>query len=864
MRIIYLEMCGIGPYKDKIYIDFREFENRGLFLITGPTGSGKTTIFDGISFALFGETSGSVREKTTLRSDFASDDTTTYVKLSFEYKGKSYIINRNPKYMRLRKRGEGYTEEKENAYIECEDEILASGIKETTDKVKELLGIDFSQFKQIAMIAQGEFLNLLVAKSDERTKIFRDIFNTKIYDTITNLLKVEAKRTSSKLKLINDRIERSINQVNSEYQLKEGCSYNEFQTRLKEYLKEDKKRLNDINSKISNVRKEILDITANIENAKHDNEGIIKLGQYVERYSGLLEVEIEIEEKKDKVLRGERYLRVYIKQAYFIKEEERLNAFIKEKNDLKELVKQLKDKQKKLFTKLELLENDLVKAEKLEEIIDLISVEITEIDEVKILLREFNEGKANFLAAEKIKKEKQIQFDESEVLYKSSLAGILASELVDNKPCPVCGSINHPKPANCKEDVLDKNKLDNLKREYEEEREKADRAFETVTKTKSILERLLLKYGYNCDDKLISSEELDDLHIKKLKEKKESELIVSQVKESERIIEKEKNEIIIEISTNTALLEEKELQIKKAKDLALQYKEDFYSALSENEFLSLKDYEEGKISKEDEKLLRNEIDNYYNNKKSYEDTIKMLQEQFNGKEILNTDEMTKNLELQKNNENEILQSKDLINGRVTLNEQLYNSITEDLKEKESNSKFYGIINDLERTAKGDNPKKLIFEQYVLSSYFDEMLRAANLRLKKMTNERYELFRVEEVESIRTKDSLEIEVMDCYTGKKRSVKTLSGGESFKAALSLALGMSDVIERSAGGIEIGTLFIDEGFGALDDESLNQAIDALTMLTKRNRLIGIISHVSELKERIDNKIVVEKTSTGSRIKQ
>lgn len=857
-------MCGIGPYKDKVYIDFNEFENRGLFLITGPTGSGKTTIFDGITFALFGETSGNIREKTTLRSDFASDETTTYVKLSFEYKGKIYAINRNPKYLRLRKRGDGYTEEKENAYIECEDEILASGIKETTDKVKELLGIDFSQFKQIAMIAQGEFLNLLVAKSDERTKIFRNIFHTKIYDTITNLLKFEAKKLSSNLKIINDRIERSINQADLEEQLKEGYSNSEFHARLKESLTEDKKRLVDINSKINNIKKEILSITAKIENAKHDNEGIAKLGEYKEKYNILLETEREIEEKKDTVSKGERYLRVYIKQANFIKEEERLNVLKREKDKLNELVKQLKEKQQQLVIKLELLEKDLVNAKKLEEKISIISVEIIEIEEISILLKEFNEGKTKYLEAEKLKKEKQIQFDESEVLYKSSLAGILASELVDNKPCPVCGSFNHPKPSVCKEDVPDKNKIDNLKREYEEERKRADKAFETVTKTKSILERLLFKYGYNCEDKLISSEELKTLHNNKLKEKKESELIVSKVKESESIIEKERNEIVINISANIALLEEKELQIKKAEELSLQYKEEFNKTLAENEFSSLEEYEESKISKEDEKLLRNQIDNYYNNKKSFEDTIKMLKEQFNDKKILNTDEMTKKLELQENKETEVLQSKDLINGRLTLNEQLYKLITQDLKEKEINSKLYGVINDLERTAKGDNPKKLIFEQYVLSFYFDEMLQAANLRLKKMTNERYELFRVEEVESIKTKDSLEIEVMDCYTGKKRSVKTLSGGESFKAALSLALGMSDVIERSAGGIEIGTLFIDEGFGALDDESLNQAIDALTMLTKKNRLIGIISHVSELKERIDNKIIVEKTSTGSRIKK
>ena len=202
--------------------------------------------------------------------------------------------------------------------------------------------------------------------------------------------------------------------------------------------------------------------------------------------------------------------------------------------------------------------------------------------------------------------------------------------------------------------------------------------------------------------------------------------------------------------------------------------------------------------------------------------------------------------------------------KITVNEKALRSISEKQKERNVLEERYSLIRGLEQIATGKNKDRMVFEQYVLSSYFEDIVAAANLRLGKMTGGRYQLSRVEKVADGRTTDSLNLEVLDHFTGKKRPVKTLSGGESFKAALSLALGLSDVVQAYAGGIQIETLFIDEGFGALDEESLEQAMSTLDGLTEHNRLIGIISHVTELKERIDKKIVVEKGRSGSHIYQ
>lgn len=848
-------MCGIGPYRDKTFIDFSKFNNSGIFLITGPTGSGKTTIFDGITFALFGETSGSVREKSSLKSDFLQEDTKVYVRLVFEYRGNIYTVNRNPKYLRARKRGGGYTEEKENAVIEKDNSILASGVKETNEKVEEILGIDFKQFKQIAMIAQGEFLDLLVAKSDERTKIFRDIFDTKIYDTITVMLKQKVREAAGTLKQINSRIEENIKLS----MVPEGMDNLDG---LKNLVKKDGQELKNIENVIEKIKVEIYRLTAESEKKSFINSQIIQLNKYIDEYEKLISEQKTIDDNKEQIDRGEKYLRVYVKEKEYLTEKKYYEDYSKQLGEIEISLKELLNVEKKL-------KEDSLKCRMLSEEVDNLQDQIrgfnNNIDELKELdekLKIYRQKQQAYIEIRQKKLAAKMEYEKAEDLYKASAAGILAMELLENKPCPVCGATHHPNPATISHKVPDREFMNESKARCEGLGKKEDAAFEEVTSIKGAIEATLNKYGFNWVDKIITKENLDSIILNNENEKNKSE---ETLKNHRKVIEENEKLIKVnsrELATTQALGDNIKKKLEEnTRDIL--YKEFLYE-LEKNGFKDYKEYTQGEITEAYKEELKVKVNNYYNTKKSLQDAIGRLQQEYGTAEYADLDQIKEDINRVKAEEKALTDKADILKNRLSVNKQAFTSLNDAMKEKAELEAYYGVIADLEKTAKGENGRKLVFEQYVLSSYFDNILKAANLRLSKMTNERYVLYRVEEVGSIKTKDGLEIEVLDNYTGRKRSVKTLSGGESFKTALALALGMSDTIERNAGGIELGTLFIDEGFGTLDEESLNQAIEALTMVTKNHRLIGIISHVPELKERIGDKIQVERTSTGSRIIQ
>ncbi|HAB62069.1 MAG TPA: SMC family ATPase, partial [Lachnospiraceae bacterium] len=289
-------------------------------------------------------------------------------------------------------------------------------------------------------------------------------------------------------------------------------------------------------------------------------------------------------------------------------------------------------------------------------------------------------------------------------------------------------------------------------------------------------------------------------------------------------------------------------------------KEELETALQKFGFTSIEAYKEASMLEADRTALDDEIRTYIETCNEKEAKKKTLQETLGQESVIDVDKLKEECKALTMQKEKVIEEKQAYHTKQAVNEKAYKSMKEKLAKRSSLEEEYGIVKQLDNMTKGNNPDRLVFEQYVLASYFEDILNAANLRLLIMTNSRYELLRSTGVSDARKKDSLDIEVLDHYTGKKRSVKSLSGGESFKAALSLALGMSDIIQSYAGGIEIDTLFIDEGFGTLDVESLEQALETLSKLTEKNRLIGIISHVNELKERINNQIVVERGKQGS----
>lgn len=756
MRPKYLEMSAWGPYKELVTIDFESFEKGALFLIAGSTGSGKTTIFDGICFAIYGDTSGKEREKTTLRSDFAEEDRATYVKLVFTHNGLSYEVYRNPEYKRPKKRksAEGaltYTTEKENAILTLPDGTVLEGVTVVNRKLQEIMALDYSQFKQISMIAQGEFDRLLTAPSQEKTKIFRGIFGTEKFDLFTQALKNKAAESYRKVSEYTHRMEEDIKiHAKGECELEELASASHINyeaveamlaKRLAFYMQEKARLSADLAEKEKAVTMQV----AAHNQALTQQKKLDQLKTAKERYQKLLDTRNQYEDTRKRLKMAEEALGIS-------KEYEQL------------------------------LENRKLSRKKAEQVIRA--------------TKEVEEARTQYLEVEKKERAAYDMWQQADMAYKRASIGIVADMLVPGQPCPVCGSLEHPAPFQSDGTIPNAKEVEQFKKAHEKEKS-----------------RQLTVYGH-----------------------------VQAALEGLRKAEEEEKE------AKEALADCKRNWEEKLKASSFAEEEAFLGArLSDKEALKCRE----QVSKWEELIT------------STKAVLEHISEELSGITLLDIEAveamykqaLAEQEAVREAQQEVILKEAQMKNGLTSLKENMTRA--------EAYRKEYGVIKDLENMATGNNSKRLVFEQYVLSSYFEDILAAANIRFRHMTMDRYEMVRKAEVTDARTKDHLDITIVDYYTGKMRPVSTLSGGERFNASLSLALGMSDVIQAYQGGIQVETLFVDEGFGSLDEETLQAACDTLYQLTQGDKLVGIISHVESLKQRIDNRIEICKTNIGSTLK-
>lgn len=754
MKPLKLIISGWGPYKDTQMVDFSPLQAGGLFLITGPTGAGKTTIFDGITFALYGEVSGSIREKDSLRSDFASPDAVTKVELHFIHQGMTYKISRNPRYDRAKMRGEGTTTENEAGELYREDALLATGSQQVTDAVTELLGLNYRQFKQISMIAQGEFQQLLTASSKERTLIFRDIFQTKLYDTITQILGQRVKALSGRL----DECRHRMDECMASFRLEGEAWQALYRQKNRNYPK----------------------ITAFIG---QELEKAAKNRERLKEQQAELEREYKMQVQKTEQVRQNNHL---IDQ--YLADQTRLEKLKEERNRLKEQCRALQKEAKGLPGRKACLERKQESLRSLKE-------QYQKAQDWKRERENLSRLQGQYLELDRQAKEKKLEYEYQDDRYRKAAAGILAQGLLPGQPCPVCGSRTHPAPAGMEGDIPDEKQIRRLKDEADHWLGLSGEAQAKAATSLGALRQMEQNLG-EWKNRLEEApeESLRSFH--------------GQVEDAETELSGLKQEIV----QLEQACQEAEIAVEKVAAA----------------------YRQGKEALRKPKTMEKQDVTELNRRVS----------ELEGKRRQGIREM------------ERLQTSLSINGSGLKQLEAH------LQSRQELEKEYGILRKVERAAAGSNNRKLVLEQYVLSVYFEDILRAANLRLYAMTGERYELYRVEESRDKRMKEGMELEVLDQYTGKRRSVKTLSGGESFKAALALALGTSDVVQSYAGGIQVETLFVDEGFGALDSESMNQAVQILTALSGGQRMIGIISHVEELKEQIDAQIMVQKNNNGSSI--
>ena len=914
MRPLKLTISAFGPYAGKIELDMTKLGESGLYLITGATGSGKTSIFDAIAYALYDKPSGEDRDDSNLRSKYAEDGVDTFVELEFSCRGKVYKVKRNPEYKRNKLRGGGQTTQIARSELTLPDgKIIDKSKREVTKAIEEIIGIDRNQFLQVAMIAQGDFRKVLLADTEERKRIFRQIFKTQRFQVLQDkikdeFLKIDREFKTSETTLLNYAKTICVGE-DSDYladveRAKNGeISGSETVEIIKKLIETDEKKKDELTAKISEVEKSLSEVDIEIAKAKgyRKNES-----DYKEKV-GLVQralVDCTVAEEVLKEQKNKESIRDEIAKKITIIENDlpsyqALNELQKEifeigriiakdtasKEDNESSIKGLNGEIASLKEELAALDGANVDLERL-------NGEKTRLEEQRARLTDLLKDlkdlslKKDSLFSEQ-EKFSQINGESADLLktyanmYKAFLdgqAGIMASQLKEGEPCPVCGSLEHPILAKAHGEVPTEEELKKAKERAEEKANDAGEISlkcaklvgEVKTKESAVNQSIAQLIGEisieNAEEK--GNEKLLELNLRISENAGEVTVATENAKRKEEIEkllpQKEKElEEQRELSSNLDL-ELKTLETRKnikegqAKDLlgGLLYSSKEQAEKAYSELTS----EKARLKKELDDSQKD-----YDNKK--DELVKLQGEVTALEKVVKTncnidlEERTETRDKLAKEKEETVKEKEEVVSRINANKVCkdnFESLIDKIKETE---KKHAWMNTLSKTANGNlsEKEKFSFEAYVQTSYFDRILHRANLRLNKMSQGQYDMIRREEPLDKRAQSGLDIDVIDHANGSVRPAKTLSGGQQFLASLSLALGLSDEIQSSSGGVRLDTMFVDEGFGSLDGETLRIAIKALRELTDGNRLVGIISHVEELKEKIDRQIVVEKLKGG-----
>ena len=913
MRPIKLTLSAFGPYAGKTVIELDKLGRSGLYLITGDTGAGKTTIFDAITYALFGEASGGNRAADMLRSKYAGPETATEVELIFEYAGQTYRVKRNPEYLRPKTRGEGFTTAAANAELYYPDGRVVTKIKDVNQAVIDIIGIDRGQFTQIAMIAQGDFLKLLIAKTEEREVIFQKIFHTGNYATLQDKLKSENTKLNREYDALSLSIRQYVDGISCDrdsvlyYEVEKAKAGKLEMTRVTELLEEliagDKKAEKECRQASEETEKQLNSIRDKLarEETYNKTEQSLKSSQL--KLKTELEKHLEAKLGSDKANEKRKEITKATEDIIELKNAEpdyaELDAkaaeakslegeIVKLSNDIalgKKTLIALKNESEKAKAELNGLGNadaEKARAEADQKETAAAKKAVDELDEMlrsyKQLAEKLVKDKEDYRRKLAASEERQKDYDSKFRLYYDDLAGIVADGLKAGEPCPVCGSREHPHIAHKQENAPTKEELELAKDKAESARTDAEQAGQAANAAKVKAEEKLSAIVKKAAE-LSLGDDADRIGAELAEKKKELDERANNIKAAisaaeARIARKAALEKLIgqmedDLEKSKHKIEQNELSLKEKQTLKAAADERLAAIRKKLRFDSVEKLREEigkresfkadteKFIKDAEEKLKNSETTVTSLKAAIEEAKKHLE----GKPDIDPEAEKKlqaELMLKKKKYSEEIIA---LSGRRSQNEDLLNNISSrisDITETEKKRKWVKALSD---TANGSiaGKEKIMLETYIQMTYFDRIIARANTRFMVMSDGQYELKRCSVAADNKSRSGLELDVIDHHNGSIRSVKTLSGGESFKASLSLALGLSDEIQSSAGGIKLDTMFVDEGFGSLDEESLQQAMKALINLTEGNRLVGIISHVSELKEKIDKQIVVTKDKSG-----
>ena len=913
MRPIKLTISAFGPYSNKVELDMQKLGASGLYLITGDTGAGKTTIFDAITFAIYGEASGSSREPSMMRSKYAGPDTQTFVELTFLYRGKQYTVLRNPEYDRPAKRGGGTTTQKADALLTYPDGRVVAKVRDVNNALINIMGIDRNQFLQIAMIAQGDFLKLLLAETKDRQAIFREIFKTANFQTLQDKLKTESGALNRQCEVLKNSVSQYICDVICDKnnvlfielsKARDGLlTVGDTVELIEKILVQDKeneqlidKKLAEVDKKLEKVNAQLgraeeykkaeksLEIAENQQKEKLPQEKWLKeilqtekdkqpLRESLDKEVALLEAELEQYEVLDKMKTELLSVETELKN----KSADRDKAVQKNKKQ-KQNIECLKSEQKSLEKSGEQkqkLTHEKEQATTRRQALDTLKIATEKYFELQ---KQLSAAQNNYKKASEKAEELHAEFTVQNKAFLDEQAGILAQTLVDGTPCPVCGSKNHPCIAQMSDTAPTKGQLENLKKADELAQKKSGEASREAGRLNGLLSAQEESVNGQMSE-LIGKCSIDDMadkiseqllsvkntvaelesriavEEKNIARKSQLDILIPNVEKNIESADKEVSALNEAIASISARKAEAEKQIKQfAEKLKFESKKsafDYVNDLKAKKNAMVTALEKAEKDFSDcEKALLELNGKIQQLKKQLEQTDKS---EFEQAEIQKAELIT--------SKNQLAEKQKIVHTRVSTNSTAVQNIKDKSTYLAKVEEKWMWVKSLSNTANGNisGKEKIMLETYIQMTYFDRIIARANTRFMMMTSGQYEFVRRQNAQNNRSQSGLELDVIDHYNGTNRSVKTLSGGESFKASLSLALGLSDEIQSSAGGIKLDTMFVDEGFGSLDEESLQQAIKALATLTDGNRLVGIISHVAELKEKIETQIVVTKQKSG-----
>lgn len=994
MKPLKLVMNAFGPYAGRQEIDFTRFDGHNIFVVTGPTGAGKTTIFDAISFALFGDSSGDARESENFKSDYAGPDAVCSVELTFLLKGKKYRIERCPKQTRLSSRGNLRTINSD-ALLTLADGTVVAGVRNVDPLIVSLLGISRDRFKQIAMLPQGEYKKLLYADSREKQEIFRKVFSTQIYMKVTDALREQARTLEEYLgerqrdiqlhiamyKTENEQLRALIHAAQQDIPQIFDCMDTELE-QDRRLAKEMETDVHSMTAKIQalgyaeavriNTRFDLLETTrARKKQFEEKRESAALLEQTISRihrakelsyiHQELTTLENSLDQQRIQLTQTQQKLALVQQQAEKQEIQQKSLPKIQKKRDtLAAFVSSLEQEAQTVGlleqakAQLAILQAGEKKLQNREQIFSLFFTRketlarLDSISTLEQLSKELLAQVESFWKASAEYEQAQLEYDSAYTTFLQGQAGLLAASLREGKPCPVCGSVHHPFPApqrgkipseeelqNCKKQVdactqslreIDTRArilLEKLLSSWKEEDPlgiQENRLYQSKTRLQALCEILkneakrILAKAKETDAALagyrgITKEVLRDpryreeTFLQQLREKNtqdlsqqsgkihaaeeriatlqgqlkngifESQVLrekIDQTKQEEQILYKQAEDITRAYQEGqTALARVQEslrgLMERLSADEALFNKKqmDFNVRLHEMGFFTKQEFEQALVLLQKEQEYQHRLEEYRKDCSNCDSQLSMLEEELSGKQRQDTVAIKAREEALKLEQEQCTSRLSTLQAGILSNEEHRRQAGEIYQAIGDKQEEYARVTRLYRMANGNNDAKVDFERYVLAAYFDDIIEASNQRLAKMTGYRYTLQRKLERGKYAKASGLDFEIIDSYTGKARDITTLSGGESFQASLALALGVADVMQMYSGGIEMNTMFIDEGFGTLDPQSLDEAIRTLMDLTTGERLIGVISHVSELQERIPAQVAVSSSRTGSSIR-